>query len=324
MADPETEFWVWWTQRGQAASQTALATGDFDDLLPELTARIERIDRDLAWEFGPGDDAEHRLTVTGGGRPRPRAAAQRWFDCAPESSAFEFAPAKSADPSAFGHELAIDGIAVSLSQSRFRIFVDEEHWLIQVGVYHPAFRRLDGEHVNSVTFLMLDWLLGEDGVERWVAGVESLTDNPTDGVDAASVVEIVNSLAARAPVNEWVLLSAQTPDGPLVVNVRRPFSWLDDPLATQAVVAVRDYPAREDGLPGDGVFEQLVSAEDALQAQVPDDAFVASVTGMAQRRLHLFLRPDADLSAIEAWARACGAQLDIFDDPGWTCVRDFR
>ena len=48
--------------------------------------------------------------------------------------------------------------------SRLRLSVDEQRQVVDVGFFHPAFRKLPEYTRLQLAFIVLDGLLGEDGV----------------------------------------------------------------------------------------------------------------------------------------------------------------
>lgn len=126
-----------------------------------LTARFSRVRRSAA--------AEHRLTVSASGVDEVRPAAERWLRAAPAPDAtWEYRASQEADARAMSSTLEIAGHEVGLALTRFRVDLVEADFRVHVGVYHPAFAGMAGDVQTRITYLVLDWVLGEDDVERWV------------------------------------------------------------------------------------------------------------------------------------------------------------
>jgi len=56
--------------------------------------------------------------------------------------------------------------------------LDEHRLSYDVVVHHPEFVQMQESQRQQFVFLVLDWALGEDDVERWVGGVEAAVDAP--------------------------------------------------------------------------------------------------------------------------------------------------
>ena len=76
-------FWQWWDESGQRLTTGALARNDPMSVSDTISAAVETIHPELAWELAAGEISEHVLVVTAGGNPDLRAAARRWLLAAP-------------------------------------------------------------------------------------------------------------------------------------------------------------------------------------------------------------------------------------------------
>lgn len=178
-------FWTWWLAEGRALAATGL---DGDDaqvgahLAPVIAIHVESIDRDLAFETGAGRTARHVLVVAAAGNPDVRDAARRWLAAAPPADeAFEYADARQpvADPG--GVSIALDDhLVVDLASAEVVTHIADGK--IHVAMSHPMFASLPDDAQGQISFLLLDALLGEEDVERWIGEV---TWTPTR--DARSV-----------------------------------------------------------------------------------------------------------------------------------------
>src|SRR5262249_19831241 len=147
-------------------------------LEPEISAQVRSLDPDLAWELAPGRTSKHALCVTGGGVAELRSLAERVVRTAPSADeTWEYRPARAADPAnALRMKLEIGGFEVELSTSKASVTVDTERLRVDVRLFNPRFVQMSQELRGHVAFLQLDWLLGEDDVERWLGLVESVVD----------------------------------------------------------------------------------------------------------------------------------------------------
>ena len=321
------DFWAWWSESGRALVTTAVEQGNLNSVVKPLTTAVHRIDSDLAWEFGSSACGQPVLVVTGEGVPQLRAIAQRWCDAAPQTeTSVMFAPCRLPKPGAESAVIAVVGSTeVGVATARFHVVVDEDHGWVSVGVFHSAFAGLDSDAADQMSFMMLDGVLGEDGVGRWVGPIESLTDAPADSVDASGLRDAVAALAERASSHRFVQWSAETEQGPLVVSARRPLHWLSAPLATTSVVVERQYPAGPDGLPSEETFAALDAEEEHLAAALPVSAqYVAAAMYGGVRRLYFYVAPEDSVDGIGEWASGAGAKMAVNGDPGWGLVANFR
>jgi hypothetical protein len=63
------DFWGWWASAGRAAAEAGIGGAGFEGFTGEMTARVQAMHPDLAWELAPGGRAEHALVMRCGGDP---------------------------------------------------------------------------------------------------------------------------------------------------------------------------------------------------------------------------------------------------------------
>lgn len=70
--------------------------------------------------------------------------------------------------------LELDGKNLDLASTQFRVELAVEEFRVHVGVCHPSFGDLTPPARKPITYLVLDWLVGEDDVERGLGHIEPL------------------------------------------------------------------------------------------------------------------------------------------------------
>ena len=179
-----------------------------------------------------------------------------------------------------------------------------------------------------VSFLVLDWVLGEDGVERWVGDVETTGIGGTATASASDLEAAVNEMAAQARPEKWVLMAGTTRGGErIVVSARRPLHWLDHPifdLHTEVRLAYED--KREDGLPTVASLDLLRGIEDDISAALGIRGSWLPTRVAGTRLLHYYSDSEDQngRDTIETAARVAGGVTRHDADPGWKQVRQFN
>lgn len=318
---PVGAFWDWWTEEGRHLdpSQAGPAHAALDGLLAA-------IDPDLTWHLGPGRTAQHRLTVSAGGLADARPAAERWVRAAPPADAtWEYAPAVETDPTAFDAVLEVDGAAVDLARVVLAVETDLEALRVHVGVHHPAFAELPERVHGPLTFMVLDWALGEDDVARWVGRVEPLVDAPSPARTVADLHAAVAVCAEERDTDVWSALSGQTAEGrPVFALARTGLRWVDAPTLDVHHALVATFDPDERGMPSPEVLGRLQALDDSLTATIePRGLVVATVTTDGTRTLHVYTDGEDQnaADAITRWATTHGLEGTREPDPGWTRVR---
>ncbi|MFK8001039.1 MAG: DUF695 domain-containing protein [Polyangiales bacterium] len=330
-ADPISEFWQWWAESGDSIAD-ALDAGTVQDWVEQISARVHAIDKKLSWELGPGVQSTHHLCVTSEGDRQRRVTCERWLAQAPSSSArWEYYPARQALPGEVqGQALKLAGTEILFADFRFAMDVDETRRLVHLRVTHPSFAKLSEELRGTATFLMLDNVLGEDGVERWLGGIH-IDAGPSETADTD-----VDPNGLRAMLAAWnsadaqiAILEMQTNEGPVILAVDFGVKRLDHLLMdTHCAVIIRIETPTEAGLVEDAEAAELNELEDRLFDSLGNMAiFLGRETGLGERVIHLHCDSTGRVpELIHKW----GSQhphrtidLAVNHDPEWSVQQDW-
>ncbi len=327
-------FWAWWPSALERITPELVAAGLGEDLVAEIGSRVEAIDKSLGWELGPHPAGSgFQLVVTARGVAGLRAVAQRWAQSAPADPDWRYLPAQPGDPGVLDSTLSIDGgRQVALTDTEIAARVDQQRALVDVVIYHPVFGDLADEQPRTqIAMLTLDWLLGEDDVERWVGTISTSTEPPLDGIPAKSLPMVVEQLAAMYAEPRWALLSGSTPTGLAVVaTVRFPMRRVDYPLCDQHLAVVLPYRDRtEQRLPAESALDALRGFEEELLGILGESAvLVGHESANGRRIMHAYA--DRAAPVAEAVGRLAQtwpdgrAQVAVTTDPSWTNVAHLR
>ena len=326
---PIFAFWTWWSEGGMDELTHAVSTGDYGSLPDTIAALTGDIDPNLAWELSAGSSAPYRFSLTAGGIAELRPLAERWKRAAPATGGiWEFASSivRSSDP--LEGDIALDGRVISLELTRFAVTTDERRLRFNVVAYNPEFIYLSHETRLAATYLMLDWCLGEDDVERWIGMVDAATEVASDSLTARDLACRVDALAARRDDSEWVLVRRNVRDGiPTIASVRLWTRWIDHPLLDQHnIVTVPFADMTEQGLPSDAALCVLRAIETDLERRFGETGLlVAHETCAGARTLHFYTDSDDQnvSESLQQWVADLGdVGLDQAADPSWQRVRE--
>jgi hypothetical protein len=298
------DFWTWWPS-ARPRVEAAIDGGGWDGVQSEANKLVDAIDPELQWEFSKGRVAKHALVVSPGGDARLRATAARWGVAAPPSDeTWEYHTSRQPDPNALTARLEIGGHKLNLEELRFALTPDERNPEIHVVCYHPAFAQLPEGARTQITFLSLDWLLGENAVELWIGAVESSATPPPGAQPQRTLAEAVAALAAKHDKPEWSLLSAEKPNGTrLIATIEQPLRSARWPrFDTHAAITLPYRAANASGLPVDTSLDALRAFEDRLSAALGSAGrILAHETSEGHRTLHAYVDSASDgIAVIEA------------------------
>lgn len=200
-----------------------------------------------------------------------------------------------------------------------------------MAVGHPSGGDLDESGRGQFAFLALDWLLGEDDVERWVGTVEVLTGRPSGARPLTELLDEVTAIAALSAKAEgsWSLLEGTSGRFPTLASVRTPLHRLDHLAQVDHVAVTLDYDQQgPDMLPTPGAVARLSAFEDALMAAAPAALLVAHETGGGSRTLHFYVPSAAQAIVLmepelRAWPHGA-VEVTSGPDPDWSSIRHLR
>lgn len=320
---PVTDFWAWWASEGRTISPHEISAAH-----DQLTRRVQAINPELTWNFGPGASSEHRLTVTAGGDAELRPSAERWLRAAPASDAtWEFRAAQEAEPEALQQRLELGEHSLDLAATRFVIETDHERRRADVGVFHPKFGEIGLDASQQVTYLVLDWTLGEDAVERWVGAIDALVDPPSDAQSGEDLRASIAALDSANVPEEWAIAEWTTDEGrPGLAMFRIDIRWIDLPTFDVHHVITATYAARDNGLPTSESLDRLRELEGLITTAIGGrGVLIAHETSMAQRTFHVYSDGDDQnvSEALHAAVTSPDVAMTSTPDPGWREVRRF-
>ncbi|MET7418384.1 DUF695 domain-containing protein [Dactylosporangium sp. NPDC005555] len=325
--DPVVEFWAWWPTIRPAVT-AAISTGGFEPLTPQISKRVAAMHKDLTWEFSKGGEARHALVVSPGGNPALRALVARWGALAPAADPeWEFHTARQPDHDTLSASIEIAGAKLDLEQLRFAFTRDEDSAAIDVVGHHPLFRKLPEPVRGQITFLSLDWLLGEEGVELWIGAVDFSADEPAGARDPLELAAAVDALREEYREPKWVVFSGTRRGDPVTGLAQRPLRAARWPRFDTHVAVTLQYSGRNgDGLPSDEALDALRAFEDGpLEAALHGDGeMVALETSGGARTLHYYV--DGESAAGDDLTAAAGgwpdgkAKVKRAHDPGFEAV----
>jgi hypothetical protein len=329
-ARPETEtiaeFWQWWaTARDRVAA--AISAGTVREFADEIGHRVDAIRTDLQWELAPGLTSRHALVVTSGGQAAMRATAARWLAAAPPADeTWSYRSARAADPSVFESIIELDGHKLELAHIRYGITVNKQSHQIDVVCYHPAFAGLPDDVQGQITFLSLDWAVGENDVEIWLGEIGWTATEPANPKTPEDLRHAVTAVASDE--DSWVLMEGRRRDGtPLLATAASPLRSARWPRFDLYVPITLPYQRYNEGqFPVDESLTALRAFEDELSAAIATNgALVAHETSGRLRTLHFYVDSQTNARAeleshLPGW-REGRASMEPRLDPAFEQVR---
>lgn len=243
----------------------------------------------------------------------------------PSGEVWEFAPSRERLAAFPTEAFQWEGFAIPLELTAFGVSVDSDRRRIDVACYNPAFVGMPDTSRLAETFLILDWLLGEDDVGKWIGEVTARTEQPVESQSPSELREAVDALAASHNPDEFRILSAKLRDLPFVAVVRKA-RWIDFPTFDLHVRIVVPYSERNAGrLPIGASYKMLVDYEDELETLLgPRGVMVArsSTNGRAAFDFFVDTEDQNAADALDKWVAGHPKVTIAYEyDPSWGAVR---
>ncbi len=326
--DPIAVFWQWWAEEGETLLTTATRAGDFDAYVTVMSQRVRAIARGLEWETRAGTTSEHTLCISSGGDASLRPVAERWYRASPPAGPrWEFVPARRAQPDMLESTISYRGKTFDLRRTRVHAAVTRAGDSLIVSVYNPGFTgQWDDEY--GLCVLLLEWLLGEDDVERWVKRIDCIVHDVVDSLPAVDLPARVAELAEGFPEPTQILMQGTLGSGePILVRALRPLRRIDHPRFDLHTAVRITFDADDEGLPLPGPLQELRALESRLVQSVGiRGMLVVAETSKGVRTLH-FYSDSEDQNGRDVFDTAARGQRSISVkhslDPAWKKVQDF-
>jgi len=319
--DPIAAFWAWWSTAKDQIADCCDGNGEFtDELVAQIADRVHAIG-DVAWELQPGRVANHAFCLSPGGESADRVLTEMWRQRGPAADArWEYYPAKQAVPPE--HVLRYENVSLPQAQLVVVFERDDDIEKIHGTYWHPGFAELPVDDRGAALFILLDQVLGEDDVERWLGGIDLAAGPSDDAVPIAALQAAVEQLEREATGQKWVIGTFDDEDGSKIfVAINRALKRIDHVLMQMHVVVELDI------IEGDDV-PKLQALDTELVTQLGGiAAYLGRETRPGSRLIHLYAADDGSARRIveEFCARHADRQADATwtHDPAWTFARRF-
>jgi hypothetical protein len=171
------DFWAWFAQNSSQIIDL-YSRNDVMDLSDLINHQINKIDKQLAWEIGPGIHKPYLFTISSEGNFSLRPVAEKMIGAAPALIEWEFYYSRpSREPAA---RVRLPGRNLQFDTSGWK-FVPLEHpdrGKLDLLIMDEQLARSEPEASLTAVSIYLDQLLGEDTVETWIGKFN--IDNPSE------------------------------------------------------------------------------------------------------------------------------------------------
>lgn len=194
------EFWSWWSANRLRVVASAQAER-MQEVAQLLDPAIDRLHKEVGWEFGPGHKGRPwQLVATPGGVRAVLPFTVAWCDAAPPDDLVEFYPARPRLPDAIeGAVLEREGSSLALDETLVRVTGGTSEKYLDIEVHHPAFARMSENDQYSVTFQALDLAIGEFVVMTCLHQIVPRAARTPDMRPLANLPDVIKEAFPKGP-----------------------------------------------------------------------------------------------------------------------------
>lgn len=295
-------FWSWWSKE-QGQFKEAIENGRLKDYSEAITAKVHEIRPELVWSMGREREGHYALTVSAEGDPKLSLLVEDWQKSSPPSDeGWQILGSAPPEPCQ-GISLKSSGVAIDFDRFSFLAQQDNAAEMLHIASYHPNFRELPEEQRDTITYLFLSRLLGEEELTRWIGEIQHMDTDPRELSElpedarycsnGGQLRETVAELAAQASGEGFVVLQGQTPEGPVIGTLNAALKRINHPsLHWHLDITIHSDASKQKELRERQDNAALTNLEDDLLERLQNEVvFVGSeaTPDLGKRRLHLYL-----------------------------------
>jgi hypothetical protein len=179
--DAIRDFWNWFSTN-QNDIQFQLDNNNTESLVRDMNARVNAISPILAWEVGPGIVAPYMLVFPTEGDANRRPMIERILGLAPRLAAWEFHTSRPSRRFLREVHLPDKGMKFDTAGWRFELTQEVSSDRLKLDIFDDELSGIDRKIALTAVFILLDAVLGEDVVERWIGDINISSSSGRVGV----------------------------------------------------------------------------------------------------------------------------------------------
>jgi len=173
-------FWQWFSTH-QCEVARMLDMDDTAGLARVMNEQMDALTSGLAWEIGPGLVEPYMLVLPAEGDVNRRMVIARILEAAPRLEGWEFHSARPTRPFQPEVRLPDKHLTFQSSKWRFRLAPSANSDRFDLEIFDDELATHDQTTGLTAAFILLDAVLGEDIVERWIGNIQILPRDKTHG-----------------------------------------------------------------------------------------------------------------------------------------------
>jgi|SRR5579862_1172577 len=166
-------FWRWFSERHRDV-EAMLDRDETAELSRQINIQIDLLSPQLAWEIGPGLVEPYMFVFPTAGDSERKAAVGRIMEKAPRIERWEFHASRPARPFQPEVQLPDRDLSFRTSDWHFTLKPSSTSDRFELNIFDDELASFDEKTALTAVFILLDAVLGEDMVERWIGNIKVL------------------------------------------------------------------------------------------------------------------------------------------------------
>ena len=316
-------FWAWWKETGRTELLAAV-DGEESDIADVISQKIAELHPNLEWQLTPTGGDKYTFALSGGGSRVLRVlteTALRWAPVDDERIAYSASRVPvELEPFDYGNTL-VDPTTIRVSTE-----IDADYEQLDIAMWIPGTGDIEEDDRAELAMYVLDAVLGEDGVERWVGLIDTIDQDERGMMALSHLSDAIAEYAPSVTGEAWNIYErGLSPKEPLIVAINVACKHIDHLThGLHAEVRISLTEVTDLGMPSDEEADRVANIEDAVTESLGGEVLlVARETGLNMRILHFYGRdPDAMEDALTPFEShpTHDVEVIISIDPDWSTV----
>jgi len=190
-------FWRWFSNHHRDV-EAALDRNNTAGLTQQMNAQIDKLSSEIAWEIGPGLVKPYMLVFPTAGGEESKVAVGRIMERAPRIEGWEFHASRPTRPYPPEIQLPEQGLTIQTLDWHFVLKATPNADRFDLQILDDKLASLDERTALTAVFILLDSVLGEDMVERWIGDIKvGKASGRRDGLPMPQIANKIAGLASK-------------------------------------------------------------------------------------------------------------------------------
>lgn len=173
------KFWNWLKNKSSEI-ETLMKNGQTGSVANLISKELDLIIPDISWEIGVNNDKVELTISAEGNKSLGKILDEMFADCPsiPNWEIYRYKQPKSF--SKLSKLIDSQGYHIKLENIEVQVALNADNTRVDIVLISPDFNSVSSDYVSSLSFFILDGILGEKMVEDWIGKINVNADKSSD------------------------------------------------------------------------------------------------------------------------------------------------